>query len=598
MITKKLSTEQFNEFIGSVIASHDQIIAPKMTDREIVKYLEIKDAKELVWENPTYPPKNYFLPHGEVLVHINDRQFANVDPDNRSRAIFITPADMNGIFVLDHLFLDRELPDPLYRAKRSNTLFICIKTDASKNMFDIETGLNMSHVRAYDLYVEKVEDGYLIETGSLLGINFLEKTDYPDHNGRVNKEIEVNRRINLNQLRRAQDEYQSPVWEIASKKCLSCGSCTNICPTCGCYDVFDEPEMNITDGKRVRMWDGCQYLDFTQVAGGEVFRESRSSRFKHRYYHKIKYYPDDYNVLGCIGCGRCIDVCPTKIDMVDLIQQFGPRETEHDTEKLFLPQKVEIINIVEETEDIKTFRVKTDMKYQPGQFVQISVPLIGEAPISICSYASDYMELNIREVGRVTNALGKLQVGDYMYIRGPYGNGYEVEKFHGKNVIIIAGGTGVAPIKGVINYMAQYREKFKDVDLFFGFRSPTDVLFRDEIFSREWEEKFDMHLTVDKLAGCVDWDCDVGLITKILDDKKPQPSPDTEVIVCGPPIMIKFVIQSLEKLGFKDNQIWMSLERMMKCGVGKCGHCMIGGKYGCKDGPVFNYAVVRTLTEA
>jgi anaerobic sulfite reductase subunit B len=185
-----------------------------------------------------------------------------------------------------------------------------------------------------------------------------------------------------------------------------------------------------------------------------------------------------------------------------------------------------------------------------------------------------------------------------MHIRGPYGNGYYVNNFIGKNVKIIAGGTGVAPIKGVINYMEQNRDLFGKIDIYLGFRTPSDLLFRDEVFSKSWSEKFNMHITVDRIEGCTDWGCDVGLITKLLDDRRPNVDPNSAAIVCGPPIMIKYVIPKLEGYGFKDTQIWMSLERMMKCGVGKCGHCMIGGKYACKDGPVFNYAVVKTLPEA
>ncbi len=597
MVAKVLAKSEFKMLFDRLKAKFGTVIGPTLSERGVSFYGDLKIADNLLWELPKYSPKVHFLPHGESLLLIDSLEFKPVKVDNSTRAMFITPVDMMSLSVLDHLFLDKNMPDPFYKTRRKNTFYIVLKVPATQYMFEIETGGSISNLKEYDLYIEPLEDAYLISSGSIAGAEFLYQMNLKDADREIDYHIDIPDRITLRQLKAAQDEFKSPVWKEASERCLSCGSCTNICPTCGCYDVFDEPTIDGTSGERKRLWDGCQYKQFTKVAGGEIFRHDLEHRFKHRYYHKIKYYPDDYNILGCVGCGRCIQVCPANIDMVQIIKKFGPEEVKLDENGLYIPQKAEIIKITKETKDIWTFRLKTDMKYRPGQFVQISVPLVGEAPISICSYAEGYMDLNVRAVGRVTHALFKLKEGDLMHIRGPYGNGYYVNNFEQKNVIIIAGGTGVAPIKGVINYIAKYREKFGRVDLYFGFRTPYDVLFRDELFSAEWSEKFNVHLTVDRIEGCKDWSCDVGLITKLLDEKKPKVDPNTVAVVCGPPIMIKYVLPKLESYGFKDSQIWMSLERMMKCGVGKCGHCMIGGKYVCKDGPVFNYSVVKTLPE-
>lgn len=235
---------------------------------------------------------------------------------------------------------------------------------------------------------------------------------------------------------------------------------------------------------------------------------------------------------------------------------------------------------------------KEKLSYQPGQFYQLNVPGLGEAPISVCSYADDYIEFNIRALGDVTDELIKLNVGDNLWVRGPYGTHYPMIDLHGKSLIIIGGGTGVAPLRGVIKYVEKYRAEFDRVHLLFGFKSPEEMLFKKDM--ELWNRIFDLRTTVDK-AGA-DYKGKIGLITKLVDESGLD-SKNKAVIICGPPVMIKFTIQSLEKMGFSHEQIYISHERRMKCGVGMCGHCMISGVYVCKDGPVFRYDQIKNLHE-
>lgn len=260
----------------------------------------------------------------------------------------------------------------------------------------------------------------------------------------------------------------------------------------------------------------------------------------------------------------------------------------------YIPKFYEIIKKKQHNSDTYLLRVKASIAHEPGQFFQVSVLNIGEAPISVCSYQNDYIDLNVMDVGSVTHSLCNLEVGDKVGIRGPYGHGYPMDKMKGNEVVIIAGGTGFSPVRGVIEYIEQHLQDYKGITMFLGFRNPGNILFRDEI--ETWDKRYKVNCTVDRCVPEDKWTGPVGLVTKILEDSKIN-NKNKVVVVCGPPIMIKFVILTLKKLGFNDDQIYVSLERMMSCGIQKCGNCLVGGKYVCKDGPVFNYKEARFLVD-
>lgn len=259
---------------------------------------------------------------------------------------------------------------------------------------------------------------------------------------------------------------------------------------------------------------------------------------------------------------------------------------------IYKPELVEVTDIIEETEDIKTFRVASSSNPAPGQFYEVSLLGLGEAPFGSASYSDSYVDLTIRGVGNFTKALMRLKKGDKMGIRGPYGHGFPMGSFKGKNLIIVGGGTGVAPVRTVVEYAEKKRSDFGKINLFFGFRSPKEFLFKYD-FDR-WRKTFDLTITIDKPHP--DWSGNVGFLNSIIE--KSGIKPDNEVvIICGPPIMIKVTAETLKKIGFSDQQIYVSLERMMQCGVGKCGHCMVGNKYVCKDGPVFPYDIAKGMVD-
>ena len=238
-----------------------------------------------------------------------------------------------------------------------------------------------------------------------------------------------------------------------------------------------------------------------------------------------------------------------------------------------------------------------ELGHQPGQFVEVSLFGIGEAPISISSSPTNKgsFDLAVRAVGNVTNALHRLEKGKTVGIRGPFGRGFPLDDLKGRDILFVAGGIGLFPLRSLINYVLDQRPSFGRVIILFGARNPLERVFLDEL--ARWKARADVeyHETVD--VGDDEWTGNVGVITTLFPKITIDPQKTTAVVV-GPPIMYRFVIVEALKKGIPDDQIIMSLERRMRCGVGKCGHCQINNVYVCQDGPVFTYAEVKRLREA
>ena len=259
-----------------------------------------------------------------------------------------------------------------------------------------------------------------------------------------------------------------------------------------------------------------------------------------------------------------------------------------------------ITDIRKDTPDVKTFRVvgldgKKLFEHMPGQCAMLSIPGVGEAMFSITSSPTnkEYMEFSIKKCGCVTSFIHAMEVGQQITVRGPYGNGFPVEgDFKGKNLLFIAGGIGLAPLRSVINYVRSNRENYGTVDIVYGSRSMNDLVDFEEI-QKEWvnEKDFNVYLTIDREQE--GWTGHVGFVPAYV--KEVNIPTDRTAVLCGPPIMIKFTLQALLDLGFDKTQIYTTLEFRMKCGVGKCGRCNVGNQYICKDGPVFRMDKLETL---
>jgi sulfhydrogenase subunit gamma (sulfur reductase) len=273
------------------------------------------------------------------------------------------------------------------------------------------------------------------------------------------------------------------------------------------------------------------------------------------------------------------------------------------SDNIYKPYLMEIENIIEETPDVRTFRLKfknaadaEKFSFKAGQFGEYSVMGEGESTFCVASAPTrkGYIECTFRKAGRVTNALANLELGDTVGFRGPYGNTFPIEQWEGKNLLYIAGGIALPPMRCVIWNTIDLRDKYKDITIVYGARTVSDLVYKHEL--QEWADRPDIKLvtTVDPGGQTPEWKGEIGFVPMVLEKLAPS-SENTIAILCGPPVMIKFTMPVLKKLGFQDKDIYTTLENRMKCGFGKCGRCNVGKVFVCKDGPVFSYEELLTL---
>ena len=268
---------------------------------------------------------------------------------------------------------------------------------------------------------------------------------------------------------------------------------------------------------------------------------------------------------------------------------------------IYLPTLAEVTRTEQLTKMEKLFEIRLkngrELGHQPGQFVEVSLFGIGEAPISVSSSPTKKgsFELAVRSVGNVTKALHQMNPGASLGIRGPFGKGFPVEEMKGKDLLFVAGGIGLVPLRSLINYVLDKRSDFGRVMVLFGAKTPAEQLFLDELAKWRTSKEMEYWETVDRTDG--NWKGNVGVITTLFPKVTPDPK-KTVAIIVGPPIMYRFAILEAQVKGIPDDQIIVSLERRMKCGVGKCGHCQMNDIYVCQEGPVFKYARIKNLKEA
>jgi NAD(P)H-flavin reductase len=274
-------------------------------------------------------------------------------------------------------------------------------------------------------------------------------------------------------------------------------------------------------------------------------------------------------------------------------------------DNIYKPTIAKIIEIIDETPDTRTFKLelqdpeyKKNFTFKAGQFAEYSV--FGEGECTFCIASSptrtDYIECSFKQAGKVTNALRKLNIGDVIGFRGPYGNHFPLEEMKNKDVLFIAGGIGLAPVRCLIWNVLDLRDQFNNITIIYGARSVSDLVYKREL--NEWQNRKDIKtvITVDPGGETSDWKGEIGFVPSIVEKVNPD-SKNCIAIVCGPPIMIKYTMPILTKIGFNDESIITTLENRMKCGLGKCGRCNIGSVYVCKDGPVFTYKELKQLPQ-
>ncbi|UCB56418.1 MAG: FAD/NAD(P)-binding protein [Candidatus Omnitrophota bacterium] len=262
----------------------------------------------------------------------------------------------------------------------------------------------------------------------------------------------------------------------------------------------------------------------------------------------------------------------------------------------YSPIETKVLEVTTETPTIKTIKLKPkeEISFATGQFIELTIPGVGEAPFTPSSRPSvkDTMEVTVMKVGRVTERIHQLKKGDIVGLRGPFGKGYPLDDFKGKELLVVGGGCGFAPLRSLMYSLLERSDEFKKLFFRGGCKTPRELVYRSE--TEKWRERKDLNLKLTVDAGDESWQGHVGLVTTILDDVDMDYASGI-AIVCGPPVMMKFATRKLQEMGFKEENIYLSMEKNMSCGIGKCGHCRLGIYYACKDGPVFKYSKIKNF---
>jgi len=639
MKMRVISKEDFDNFVSSMINDDSlKVIGVKSKgDKFAFGPLESASELRLDYDVTLLPPKKYFFPQRETLVTYNVANgFAAKDPADLEPTVIlgVHPYDIVALLHMDEIFRETK-SDPYYFEKRKSSIIIGVNIqNMSKWSFAPQMGCATVEY-GYDLMLTDLGNRYAVNIGSQKGEALLEKyaknvTDALARDIQLvgQKKHEV---MDISQQKiifetelipemLSKTYGESSFWESHAEKCLACGSCVLVCPTCYCFDVKEDPDLTLKEGERIRTWDGCLLEDFAKIASGENFRPTRPTRYRHRYFKKGKYLFDRFGFVSCVGCGRCSSNCLPDIanpvnlfnDMYNEVRSMGVEidvpaapevniKTEGDIN--YVPKLATIAKKIPMTAKETLFEIKLDdnsiLNQLPGQFVQVSVFGVGEAPISVSSSPTQEgtFQLCVRKIGSVTTALHMLNVGDKIGIRGPFGHGFDTEFLKGKDLLFVAAGLGIAPLRSLLNYVLDNRADYGRVILLYGCKEPREQLFGDEMVALEKREDVEYKHTVDWCPENEVWDGNIGVITTLIPQINFDPE-NTYAIVVGPPIVYKFVIADLKKRNMPDDHIIVSLERRMRCGVGKCGHCQINQIYVCKDGPVFNYSKIKGVPEA
>jgi NAD(P)H-flavin reductase/NAD-dependent dihydropyrimidine dehydrogenase PreA subunit len=637
---KIISKEDFADFVNALIADGSWNVVGVKSKGNKFAFGPLESAIELRldYDVTLLPPKKYFFPQRETLFTYdlsNGFSAKGFTAEAKPTIIIgVHPYDIVALLHMDEIFSETK-SDPYYFEKRKSSVIIGVNIQMmSKWCFAPFMGCATIEY-GYDLMLTDLGNRYAINIGSLKGEELLEKHAKNVTNALARDVMLVGQK-KREIMSMAQQKFDFPTelipelleksyeksgfWEKHSEKCLACGSCVLVCPTCYCFDIKDVPDLSLERGERIRTWDGCLLEDFAKIASGENFRPTKPTRYRHRYFKKGKYLFDRFGFISCVGCGRCSSNCLPDIanpvslfndmyhqirDKEMLIAAATAPEVKIETEGNvdYVPRLATIVKKVPMTANETLFEIKlvdgSELGHKPGQFVEISVFGVGEAPISLASSPTKKgtFEICVRKLGNVTTKLHKFNVGDLVGVRGPFGNGFDADFLKGKDLLFIAGGLGIAPLRSLFNYVLDNRKDYGRVILLYGCKEPRELLFSDELLSLTLRDDVEFKPTVNWCPESEVWTGDIGVITTLIPQVDFDPE-KTYAIVCGPPIVYKFVIADLKEKKVPDNHIILSLERRMKCGVGKCGHCQINQIYVCKDGPVFNYAKIKGVPEA
>lgn len=663
-----ISRETVEQWPASLLGAGWRVLAPVAVNGD-VEYRELTANAA----RPTgfgigiarQSPKSSWFPRSEPILkfHRNGREWTVDDPKLEFPPLVVfgaRPCDAAAPEILAPLF-GWDLHDPFFEQRLKKLAFVVLGCQApvDEACFCTSVGVDPAGQNSGDVVLTALADGsFFAEARTETGQQLLSSMPQPQAaepaelsalREKIRQSVPV--RFDPKTVEAAlRRRFDDPLWEKAARSCLGCGTCAFVCPTCHCFDLQDE--MAGAEGVRQKNWDACAFPLFTLHTSGHNPRPDQPSRWRQRLSHKFRYYPEKFGRVLCTGCGRCIRLCPSGMDLLADLKELSVEpaaeatslsanesgavpgiqaRTAAQSPNIYRPYLMRVAATRDETPDVRTLKLEfLDPKegeafdFRVGQFGLYNALGEGEATFCIASGSTrrGYIECTFRQAGRVTRALRRLNAGDLMGFRGPYGNSFPVESWKGKDLLFIAGGIALPPMRSVIQYCLDNRQDYGDIVIVYGAKTWADHVYKDEL--AEWEARPDV-----KLWLCIDWKSQqngaglaeaaaeeswrplnmkspgesvlepnhrryTGFVPQLVEAVKPSSS-NRIAVLCGPPIMIKFTLQSLKKLGFQSENVFTTLENRMKCGFGKCGRCNVGPVYLCKEGPVFTAQQVESL---
>ncbi len=638
MVTSSLGTQWFlarsdlDSLVQALRADDRRVIGPTLADGAIV-YDEITTAGELPagWTDEQAPGRYRVRPSGDdhvfdytvgptswkrftfpplLPITVADREgftFAQPVPEIPPLAFLgVRACEVAALGIQDQVFLGGPFTDEDYRTRRGGALVVAVQcTRANATCFCSSMGTGPEVHGGHDLLLTEVAEGFVVEAGSARGSAVLERLP-----ARQATHAEMGAAVDGVDACRSQmgeplpmvgiqerllAQLDHPRWAEVAERCLECGNCTMSCPTCFCTATVERSDLDGTRSTSERIWDSCFDAGFARVAGGD-FRSRSRDRYRQWLTHKFGTWWRQFGSSGCVGCGRCITWCPVEIDVREELAAIAPPlppapEPVHVRPAAAAPgaysvARVEAVHF--ETADTATLSLtELDpalLAGRPGQFAMVTLPAFSAVPISISRFRPDGIDLTIRAVGPTTTALVNLNHGARIGIRGPLGTSWPIEQAYGRHAVVVAGGVGLPPLRGLVDQLLAERSRFSSVMLFYGARTPADLLFADELKALGERDDISVALTVDRAGP--EWPGRVGVVTTLFDQVSCDCARMTAFVV-GPERMMQATIQTLIGRGVARDRIFVSMERHMECGIGLCGHCQMGRFFICKDGPVF-----------
>jgi NAD(P)H-flavin reductase len=559
------------------------------------------------WKGLTFPSR---VPIGRARRNGDRLTFEPIEPDPSPLAFLgVRGCELAALRVQDRVLMEGPVADPDYAARRRSALVIAVEcTVAGATCFctSMGTGPEIPGDDA-DLVMTELDGGFLVRAASPAGQALADRLPLTA----ASDELVGEGRAAVAAVREAIGDpvaveglpgrlmarLEDPHWAEIADRCLACANCTLVCPTCFCTSVTQRSDLDGLDSVAERSWDSCFSGDFAKVAGGS-FRSRREDRYRQWLTHKFSTWVDQFGSFGCVGCGRCITWCPVGIDVREELLAIArpparrPLPVAVATQPgAFVPARIEATS--PETPDTTTL-VLSDVDPRiaagrPGQFVMVTRPGLPPVPISVSRYHQEKrsIELSIRAAGPATASLNGLNAGETVGLRGPLGRGWPLEEAEGRDVIVVAGGIGLSPLRPLIDALLADRERYGAVRLFHGARTPADRPHASDLAALATRPDVELAVTVDRADES--WTGPVGVVTHLFDGAR-WDGREAVAFVCGPERMMQATVDTLRDRGLRRGRIFVSLERHMECGIGLCGHCQMGKFFVCRDGPVFSLA--------